>query len=338
MGPSLLQAMLQATRLQYACFEYCRAKQGLVAGRIGSEAALILSAGRRLQARDLALNAGQVLGRRLGQRVVAVHRSYPDQPAQLEFAIQEAEAGLRLALARGQDLAEGEASSGEAELEGGIEILGQRLADALAAGRREEQRLLREALGAAALRVSTGRPELLRLHLRWGLSPLLKLVARRQGPGRRAALELEQQVDRALLAASSSSALLSLLATLSEDLAARLEASAQGDRKLRLRRAAGRLQSQPESVESLGELAREAGLSRFHFSRLFKQSSGVGFAKARLEARVAKAARLLSQSNLRLGAVAGECGFKNSSHFSTAFKRLQGLSPRAFRDKNRKHI
>lgn len=332
-----VEAMLQAARLQQACFDYCRAQSGLVAGRVGSEAALILFAGSRLQARDLALRAGQALGRRLGQRVVAVHRSYEGRPASLELAVQEAEAGLRIALTRGQDLAEAQALDAKDGLGAGIEELGQRLADALAAGRREELRLLREAVATAALKASAGRPELLRVHLRWSLAPLLKLMARRQELSRGSGVGLDQQVDQALLAASNASALISVHASLCDELAARLEHPAQGDRRVRLRRAAGRLQSQPETVGSLGELAREAGLSPFHFSRLFKQSSGVGFAKARLEARVAKAARLLKESGLSLAAVAGECGFKNAAHFSTAFKRLQGLSPKAFRDKNRKH-
>jgi AraC-like DNA-binding protein len=328
-----VEAMLQAVQLQHAVFDYCRARGGCVAGRIGSEGALILQAGSRLQARDRALDASQALSRRLGQRVVAVYRSDPGQPAQLEKVVQAAEAGLRLALARGQDLSEAEPLDADAALDGGVEALGQRLADALAGGQREQLRLLREVVGTAALKASHGRPELLRVYLRWSLSPLFKLLARRQGGS-----QAEGQADQALLAASSAGALVQRYASLVDELAARLERPAMGERALRLRRAAGRLQNSPESVASLDELAQDAGLSRAHFSRLFKRSGGVGFAQARLEARVAKACRLLSASPLALAAIAGECGFKNAGHFSTAFKRLRGLSPRDYRDKFREHL
>ena len=326
-----VEAMAQAARLQYACFEFCRSRPGLVAGRVGSEAALILFSGTKLQARDLALEASQALGKRLGGRIVAIFRSYAGKPALLEKAAHEAESGLRLALARGLELAEAEPPSAEGGLGAGIEAEGSRLAEALAAGHREEARLSREALGSAALRASAGRPELLRLQLRVGLGPLRRMLSRRLGEA--SAAELEARMDALLLGASSASRVLGAYASLVEDWALRLEKPATGDLESRLRRAAGRLQSHPEEPLSLAASAREAGLSPFHFSRLFKAQSGLGFAKARLEARIAKARLLLGESGLSLAAVAGECGFKNASHFSTAFKRLEGCAPQVYRSK-----
>ena len=328
------EALCAAARLQWACFDYARQTGALVAGRLASEGALLLSVGARLQIRDVALQASQALSKRLGARVVASFRSYPKQPALVDRAILEVEGGLRLALARGQDLLEAEPLQSGRALSAGLEALSQRLAEALAAGHREEVRLLRDALGVEALRASAGRSELLRVHLRWCLGPQLKLLARRQTQEQQTTLARE--LDENLLGASSSHELLRLFSTLCDELALRLHAPAQGDLRVRLRRAAGRLQSQPEAETSLGALARDSGLSKFHFSRLFKKSTGLGFAKARLEARLAKARRLLMESDLSVAALAGDCGFRNAAHFSTVFKRSEGLSPLQFRNKKRK--
>jgi transcriptional regulator GlxA family with amidase domain len=81
-------------------------------------------------------------------------------------------------------------------------------------------------------------------------------------------------------------------------------------------------------------MARDAGLSKHHFSRQFKRMAGLGFSKARLQARLAKARRLLLESPLGVEAVAYECGFKNAAHFSKAFKQEAGSSPSEYRSKH----
>ena len=145
--------------------------------------------------------------------------------------------------------------------------------------------------------------------------------------------ELEKQIDQALQSVETPSDLVRVHNQLGHQWVQQLEKPSAGDLQARLRNATGLLHSQPDEIESLGQLAREAGLSAFHFSRLFKKRNGLGFARARLEAKIAKARRLLSDSQISLAAVSAECGFKNSSYFSTVFKRLEGVSPRDFRSK-----
>lgn len=329
-----VEAMCQAARLQWACFDFCRQGAGLVAGRLGNEGALILSVGTRTQARELALKASQALSRSLGQRVVAAYRSQPRQAVLVDRTIQECEVALRLGLARGQELLEAQPIGSARDLGLSMDALSQRLASGLAQGRREALRLLREDLCTEALKVSGGRVDILRVHLRWSLAPALRSFGRRQDTA--AQNSLLQEIDRSLLAAGTATELLRAFAVLCDELALRFEAPAQGDVQARLRRAAGQLVARPEEVASLAELARASGLSTAHFSRLFKTSTGLGFAKSRLEARVAKARGLLGSSSISITAVAGECGFKNSAHFSTVFRRYEGETPRQFRNKKRK--
>jgi len=325
------EALYQAAQLQWACFEHCRQHPGLVAGRLGDEGALILAAASRLQARDLALAAAQVLSRRLGWRVACSWQSRPGQREALDQTIHAAENALRGALARGQDLSEAAPGEPEASMGWSSADLGTRLADLASEGHFEAARLLRADLVEQVVRASGGRVEALRVHLLWALTPLLESAGRRLGPGARD--ELRPLAALALGQPLNTGELLRRFTAECESLFERLHHPAQGGLALRLRRAAVRLQQHPEERTDLKSLAREAGLSPFHFSRQFKRLSGLGIAQARLQARLAKARRLLKESSLPIEAVAAECGFKNAAHFSTAFKKDQGLGPRAWRER-----
>ena len=82
---------------------------------------------------------------------------------------------------------------------------------------------------------------------------------------------------------------------------------------------------------NLVDLAEVAGLSRFHFSRAFKETAGLTPQKYLMQQRIEKAKELLSRSDLPLSQVGLEAGFKNQSHFTSLFRRFTKLTPGSWR-------
>jgi AraC family transcriptional regulator len=82
---------------------------------------------------------------------------------------------------------------------------------------------------------------------------------------------------------------------------------------------------------ALADLAAVAGLSVFHFARVFKQSAGESPHVFVLRRRIERAKRLLSQSRLPLREIAPACGFSSQSHLTARFRKLTGVTPRGYR-------
>ncbi|MEM8641514.1 MAG: AraC family transcriptional regulator [Cyanobacteria bacterium P01_G01_bin.54] len=80
---------------------------------------------------------------------------------------------------------------------------------------------------------------------------------------------------------------------------------------------------------SLADLALTAGLSKFHFSRLFKAAIGLTPHKYVLKRRIERAAQFLKQGEA-IAQVAYRFGFTDQSHFTRVFKQVKGVTPRAF--------
>ena len=87
----------------------------------------------------------------------------------------------------------------------------------------------------------------------------------------------------------------------------------------------------PDGALALGRLAREAGLSPYHFLRTFKASIGITPHQYVLRARLREAARRLTTNGARVLDVALDCGFGDVSNFNRSFRAEFGESPLAFR-------
>ncbi|HEY9502930.1 MAG TPA: AraC family transcriptional regulator [Pyrinomonadaceae bacterium] len=81
----------------------------------------------------------------------------------------------------------------------------------------------------------------------------------------------------------------------------------------------------------LHELADVAGMSRFHFSREFKRSTGTTPHQYLIRLRVDKAKSLLAEDDLSLTEVGLRSGFSHQSHFTRLFRRLTGTTPSTYR-------
>lgn len=81
---------------------------------------------------------------------------------------------------------------------------------------------------------------------------------------------------------------------------------------------------------SLSDLALAAGLSKFHFSRLFKDAIGLTPHKYVLKRRIERAAPVLKQGDLTIAQIAYMFGFTDQSHFTRVFKQVKGVTPKLF--------
>jgi AraC family transcriptional regulator len=91
------------------------------------------------------------------------------------------------------------------------------------------------------------------------------------------------------------------------------------------------IERHPEAVLTLGGLAREAGLSPYHFLRTFERLTGVTPHKYILRARLREAAMRLAMEPARVLDIALDCGFGDVSNFNHAFRTEFGVSPRVYR-------
>jgi transcriptional regulator GlxA family with amidase domain len=82
---------------------------------------------------------------------------------------------------------------------------------------------------------------------------------------------------------------------------------------------------------SLPQVADACGLSAGHFSRAFRESTGLAPHTWLLRARVERAKALLRRPDAPLCEIAVACGFADQSHFTRVFKRQVGTSPAAWR-------
>lgn len=80
----------------------------------------------------------------------------------------------------------------------------------------------------------------------------------------------------------------------------------------------------------LSELAGLVNVSRFHFARLFKQSTGmtaIGFVE---RCRIRRAQALILESEMSLAEIALATGYADQSHFTRRFRNLTGSTPAVF--------
>jgi len=99
----------------------------------------------------------------------------------------------------------------------------------------------------------------------------------------------------------------------------------------RLARVLDYIESRLDEPMTLAEIAEQANLSPFHFSRSFKRTLGISLANFVATRRIERASELLLQSRRPLAEIALAVGFENQASFTRRFQRETGLSPGRFR-------
>ena len=82
------------------------------------------------------------------------------------------------------------------------------------------------------------------------------------------------------------------------------------------------------------DIADNCGLNRSYFGKIFKEALGRTPQEFLLNYRMTKAAELLKLTALSIGDISKAVGYDNQLHFSRAFKNINHISPREWRNKN----
>ena len=92
-----------------------------------------------------------------------------------------------------------------------------------------------------------------------------------------------------------------------------------------------KIEQHPDAAFTLPMLAQNAGLSPYHFLRLFARATGVTPHQYILRSRLREAALRLASDQAQVLDVALDCGFGDVSNFNRTFRSEFGCSPRVYR-------
>jgi AraC-like DNA-binding protein len=82
---------------------------------------------------------------------------------------------------------------------------------------------------------------------------------------------------------------------------------------------------------TVDDIAKQAGISSRHFSRLFVQELGITVPDYLGILRIKKAKDLLQNSEMDITRIAYSLGFNSSQYFTTCFKRIEHVTPKEYR-------
>jgi AraC family transcriptional regulator len=84
----------------------------------------------------------------------------------------------------------------------------------------------------------------------------------------------------------------------------------------------------------LEDIAKVAGMSQYYFCRLFSKSMNIPPYQYLTQQRIERAKQLLKFSEITISDIAYSCGFNSQSHLTQQFRKLTGVTPKVYRNKN----
>lgn len=89
---------------------------------------------------------------------------------------------------------------------------------------------------------------------------------------------------------------------------------------------------------SIDELAKSVGISKEYLQKLFKQYEGIPITEYIIDKKLEAACNMLLFSDRKISEIADQLHFGSVSHFSLAFKRKKGQSPREYRREHQRTV
>ena len=82
---------------------------------------------------------------------------------------------------------------------------------------------------------------------------------------------------------------------------------------------------------SLDDVSRNADVSPYYFTRLFKEETGVTFVEYLTNLRIEKAKKMISDSGMSMKEICQAVGYSDPNYFSRAFKKNVGVTPTEYK-------
>ncbi|MCH2155168.1 MAG: AraC family transcriptional regulator [Opitutales bacterium] len=95
-----------------------------------------------------------------------------------------------------------------------------------------------------------------------------------------------------------------------------------------------KVRAKPQNRWSIKEMAHIVGMSPTHFTRVFTRQIGQSPGRFLIETRLEMARSFLEISTMPVAEIAAKLGYHDAFAFSHQFKKYQGVSPKAWRDKS----
>lgn len=84
-----------------------------------------------------------------------------------------------------------------------------------------------------------------------------------------------------------------------------------------------------ENIDAM-MIAKKFNIGKTQLYEISKQNYGIGIAQYIRNLRIEKAKQLLHSSELSLAEIASQCGFRDYNYFIVVFKKMVGISPKAY--------
>ncbi|WP_242967887.1 response regulator transcription factor [Tepidibacter mesophilus] len=84
----------------------------------------------------------------------------------------------------------------------------------------------------------------------------------------------------------------------------------------------------------LEEVANISNISLYYFSKLFKKEMGMNFTTYVTKYKIEKAKKMLKNTDIAIVNIASELGYYECGYFTKVFKKIEGITPTEYRNKN----